>query len=63
MEDRAVTWELFDPDPEYPALCSVRSGRALVQVHAYLLGQARLQVYLDCGSEGREDWVCFGPEL
>lgn len=44
-----MTWESFDPYPEYPALWSLRSGCVLVACRRYLAGQFRLQVSIDHG--------------
>lgn len=54
-----MSWEPFDPYPDYPALQSWRAGKLLVQVRAYMLGQHRLQVSVDV----QGFWSILSPEL
>ena len=42
-----MTWQPFDPYPEYPALWSYRLGWILVACRRYMAGQYRLQVSCD----------------
>lgn len=54
-----MTWEAFDPYPEYPALWSHRAGRVLVACRRYMAGQFRLQVSV----EGEYGWDMMTPEF